>query len=164
MDLFTNTQCDNQKEKLNKSEPEVIVNVDYFKEQNKIFENTNNSNPFYDKNVLFSKKLKGNKYSEFQIIGNFGGWADDSELTIETDYYIISNTLMNEIKSNPLHPIIENLNNVLNVYSAAEKKKIRNYKYKNLQIISEESFLRFVENRCKEINDTVTLNLINKLK
>lgn len=164
MDLFSNPPEQKKKENPNKSEPEVIVDIDYLYMQNSIFKSTKKSNPFYDKEVLFSDKLLGNKYVEFQIIGNLGGWANDRELTLETEYYIISNSIIAEIINNPNHPIVEKLNETLNVYSQTEKKRILNYRYKKLQIISEEVFLNHVIKRCEEINDTVTMKLITKLK
>ncbi len=146
------------------SEPEVIVNYEYIKEQVSKFINDSKSNPFYSKNVFFTNQLKGSKYIEFQIIGNLGGWSDDKELTIDTDYFIIADSIMKEISLDENHPLLQELNDKFNVDSVAEKKRIRNYKYKNLQIISEEIFLNHVMRRCNEINDTVTRKLINSLK
>jgi len=146
------------------TESEIIVDSQYINEQVTSFVNNSKSNPFYNKNVVFTTKLKGSKYKEFQIIGNLGGWADDKELTIDTDYFIISDSIINEITVNESHPLLQELNEKLNVYSIAEKKRIRNYKYKNLKIISEKVFLNHVMKRCDEINDRVTEKLINSLK
>jgi len=163
MNLFSQILDEDIKE-LKKTEPEVIVNYEYIKEQVASFSNNSKSNPFYNKNVVFTEKLKGSKYKEFQIIGNLGGWGDDKELTIDTDYFIIADSIMKEILIDQNHPFLQELNNKLNVYSKAEKKRIRNYKYKHLQIISEEVFLNHVMKRCDKINDTVTKKLINSLK
>ncbi|MCZ4694877.1 hypothetical protein DWB61_07700 [Ancylomarina euxinus] len=162
MDLFSQILDEDTKES-KKTKPEVIVNYKYIKEHIVSFINNSKSNPFYNKNVVFTEKLRGSKYKEFQIIGNLGGWADDKELTIDTDYFIISDSIMNEIFANENSPLLQELNEKLNVYSIAEKKRIRNYKYKNLQIISEEAFLNHVMKRCDAINDTVTRKLINSL-
>lgn len=163
MDLFSQILDEEPKES-KKTEPEVIVNYGYIKEQVFKFTNNSKSNPFYNKNVFFTNQLKGNKYSEFQVIGNLGGWANDNELTIDTDYFIIADSIMNEISLDENHPLLKELNKEFNVYSKTENKLIRNYKYKNLQIISEAVFLNHVIKRCNEINDPVTRNLINSLK
>lgn len=155
---------DKETKESKKTEPEVIINYEYIKEQVSRFINDSKSNPFYNKNVVFTEKLKGSKYKEFQIIGNLGGWADEKELTIDTDYFIIADSIMKEISIDQSHPLLQELNDKFNVYSKVEKKRIRNYKYKNLQIISEEVFLNHVMRRCDEIKDTVTGKLINSLK
>jgi len=163
MDLFSQILDEDIKES-KKTEPEVIVNNEYIKEQVTRFINNCKSNPFYNKNVVFTKKLRGCKYKEFQIIGNLGGWPNDKGLTIDADYFIISDSIMKEISLDQNHPFLQELDDKFNVYSIAEKKRIRNYKYKNLQIISEEVFLNHILKRCDEINDRVTGKLINSLK
>lgn len=145
-------------------EIEVIVNYEYIKAQVFKFINETKSNSFYDKKVVFTDKLEGSKYKEFQIIGNLGGWADDKELTIDTDYFIIADSIMKEIALDEKHPLLQSLNDLLNVTLAKGKKRILNYKYKNLQIISEDVFLNHVLKRCDEMNDNVTRKLINSLK
>lgn len=164
MDLFSSLPEEQQKEIVNEIEPEIIVDIDYLKLQDTLFHQSQKSNPFYNKNVVFSDKLLGNKYLKFQIIGNLGGWVNETELSKEVDFFIISKSLKDEIENNSSHPFLEQLNSLLNVYSITEKKKIRNYKFKKLQIISEESFLKFIAKRCKEIDDRATMTLIDKIK
>ncbi|MGZ2371420.1 hypothetical protein ACXR6G_16695 [Ancylomarina sp. YFZ004] len=167
MDLFSQILDEESKESKkteSESEPELIVNYGYIKEQVFKFTKNSKSNPFYNKNVIFTEKLRDSKYKEFQIIGNLGGWGDDKELTIDADYLIISDVIISEIIENDNHLLLNELNEKLNVYSIAEKKRIRNYKFKSLQIISEEVFLNHIMNRCNEINDTVTRKLIDSLK
>lgn len=163
MDLFSQTLEENIAD-LKKMEIEVIVNYEYIKAQVFKFINETKSNSFYDKKVVFTDKLEGSKYKEFQIIGNLGGWADDKELTIDTDYFIIADSIMKEIALDEKHPLLQSLNDLLNVTLAKGKKRILNYKYKNLQIISEDVFLNHVLKRCDEMNDNVTRKLINSLK
>ncbi|MRT94367.1 hypothetical protein [Ancylomarina sp. 16SWW S1-10-2] len=163
MDLFSQILDEDTKES-KKTEPEVIVNYRYIKEQIFKFTKNSKSNPFYNKNVVFTEKLRDSKYKEFQIIGNLGGWGDDKELTIDTDYLIISDVIISEIIENENHPLLNELNEKFNVISKTEKKRIRNYKYKNIQIISEEVFLNHIMCRCNEINDTVNKKIIDSLK
>ncbi len=163
MDLFSDFFENERELKKNKPDPEIKVDLEFIENQISSFLKNSKSNPFYDKNICFTKGLKGNKYIEFQIIGNLGGWANDEELTIYTYYFIISDKYMKEIKENENHPIIKMLNDKLNVDSAAEKKRIRNYKYNVLTILSEDAFLKHVMKRCNMINDNVTKDLILKL-
>jgi hypothetical protein len=161
MNLFSQLNDDNIK-KVDKDAKKV--DLSYINEHISFFLNNSKSNPFYNKNVFFTDKLKGNKLLEFQIIGNLGGWATDSEFTIDTDYFIISDTFMDEIsleKEN--HPVLKMLNDKLFTYSKAEKRIINNYKYNDLIIISEDAFLSHVMKRCNIINDNVTKDLILKL-
>ena len=163
MDLFTNSPETAKESKKNKPESEIKVDYIFIETQISNFIKRNKSNLFYDKNIVFSKELRGNKFIEFQIIGNLGGWADDEKLTIETDYFIISDKIINDIKINKNDQTLKMLDEILNIYSKAEKGRIRNYKYNGLKIISEEVFLNMVLNRCNKINDNVTKELILKL-
>lgn len=110
------------------------------------------SNPFYDKDVYFTQKLKGYKYVEFQIIGNLGGHPNDYEFNTNTDYFIIGDSLIMDLKDGKKDEQLIDLEKRLN-----EKGK----KYNQLKIISESAFLKHIRKRCEEIGDKVTLNLIN---
>jgi hypothetical protein len=63
------------------------------------FLTTSKSNPFYDKNIFFTQGLWTTKYTEFQIIGNLGGWANDYEFNTQTEYYIIADSLLKDLRT-----------------------------------------------------------------
>lgn len=150
------------KPKIKKPKPKIIVNIDFFKKQNKLFLENSKSNPFYDKNIYFTQGLKGDKYRQFQLLGNLGAWADDDEFSIETDFYIISDLLMKDLENDPKHKLFCSLYHRINVYLKVEKGIFANYKYEKLQFISESTMHKHVLKRCNEIGDINTKELIPK--
>lgn len=112
------------------------------------------SNPFYNKNVFFTSGLRTLKYNEFQIIGNLGGWANDNEFNTKTDYFIIADRLIDDLKEGKVDEQIQQLEIIINA---------KGKKYKKLKIISEIALLNHIVKRCYEINDKVNLRLLNKI-
>jgi hypothetical protein len=105
-------------------------------------------NQFYDKNVFFTQKLRGSKYNQFQVIGNLGGIPTD------TDFYIISDFIFEEVKCGIIDTQLVELGKKLN-----SKGK----KHTKLKVLTEKVFLEHIHKRCLKINDQVTLHLISKL-
>lgn len=76
----------------------IEINEASVNNYSEIFLETSKPNQFYDKNVFFTQKLRDSKYNQFQVIGNLGGLPTDSEFTSETDFYIISDFIFEELK------------------------------------------------------------------
>ena len=110
------------------------------------------SNPFYDKNVFFTKGLRADKYLEFQIIGNMGGHSNDYDFSIGTDFYIVADSLIEELGTGTKDPQLVELEKKINA---------KGKKHKKLKILSERAFLQHMLKRSHEIDDKVTLDLIN---
>lgn len=112
------------------------------------------SNPFYEKNIFFTHGLRKSKNIEFQIMGNLGGMSNDYEFNTETDYYIISDRLIMDLRAGIKDEQLEQLENKINA---------KGKKHEKLKIISEAAFLRHIRKLCDAIGDNVTLNLLNQL-
>lgn len=97
------------------------LNLETINKYCELFIEQSKSNQFYNKNVFFTQKLEGSKYNQFQVVGNIRGIPSDSEFTSETDFYIISNEILKDLKNG----------NIDNQILELEKKKIR--KVKNIQ-------------------------------
>jgi hypothetical protein len=134
---------------------QIIISNEYIENRNYDFLLNSKQNEFYGKNVFFTQGLKGNRFVYFQIIGNLGGTANDFDFNIQTEYYIIANSLMDNLKAGIIDVQLEELEKKLNG---------KGKKYTHLKIISTETFIKFVVNRCLAIGDQVTLNLINSVK
>lgn len=138
---------------MEKKKEKTIIDFDYILNSSKSFVNESKSNPFYDKNVFFTQELRAsNKLYEFQIIGNLGGWADDTSFGNETDFYIVSESYMQKLK------LGDKPNQIIDLETRINAK---GKKHKNLKIISENTFLNFCKKRSDEINDTSTNHYIN---
>ena len=132
----------------------ITIDNDYIDKFSNDFLTTSTSNPFYDKNIFFTQGLRTTKYIEFQIIGNLGGLANDSEFNTETDYFIIADSLIENLRTGKKDDQLQQLEKKINA---------KGKKYDKLIIISEYSFLLHIRKRCNEIGDNVTLDLINQV-
>jgi hypothetical protein len=103
------------------------------------FLTTSRSNPFYNKNIFFTQGLRTTKYTEFQIIGNLGGWANDYEFNTETDYYIIADSLLKDLRMGMKDEQLQQLEKKINA---------KGKKHEKLKIISESAFLKHIKKRC----------------
>ena len=130
----------------------IAIDIETIKRYSTDFLTNSKSNPFYNKNVFFSHGLKTSKYIEFQIIGNLGGLGDDYEFNSETDFYIIADTLIEDLKIGKTDHQLEQLEKKLNA---------KGKKYEKLKILSETAFLQHIRQRCDEIGDSVTSHLVN---
>jgi hypothetical protein len=117
----------------------------------KIFVDKCKPNQFYDKNVFFTQNLRGSKNNQFQVIGNLGGLPTDSDFSSDTDFYIISDFIFEELKRG-------NMNSQL--IELEKKINSKGKKHTKLKVLTEKVFLEHIQNRCLNINDRVTLNLI----
>ncbi|WP_291727987.1 hypothetical protein [Bernardetia sp.] len=131
----------------------IITDFQSIQKSSELFLRDSPSNPFYNKNVFFTQNLKANKHIEFQIIGNLGGFANDREIDYNTDYIIVSDTLMEGLKNNFIHEKLEEIQKIFD-----EKPD----KYYKIKIVSESAFLQHIKKRCEKGSDQVTLNLINR--
>ena len=113
---------------------------------------TSQSNPFCNRNVFFTQGLKTSKYIEFQIIGNLGGLGIDYEFSSETDFYIIADNLIADLKEGKTDHQLDQLEKKLNA---------KGNKYEKLKILSESAFLQHIRQRCDAIGDNVTSHLVN---
>lgn len=130
------------------------LNLETINKYCELFIEQSKSNQFYNKNVFFTQKLEGSKYNQFQVIGNLGGIPSESEFTSETDFYIISNEILKDLKNG----------NIDNQILELEKKiNSKGKKHTKLKILTEKIFLEHIHKRCLEINDQVTLNLIKNI-
>ena len=116
------------------------------------FLTTSKSNPFYDKNICFTQGLRTTKYIEFQIIGNLGGWANDYEFNTETDYYIIADSLIEDLQTGRKDEQLQQLEKKIN---AKGKKHLK------LKIISETAFLKHVKNWSSSTDTNLRFILFN---
>ncbi len=130
------------------------LNFETINIHNNLFIEKSKSNQFYNKNVFFTQKLKGSKYNQFQVIGNLGGIPSDNEFNSETDFYIISEEIMQDLKNGKIDNQIVELEKKIN---AKGKKHIK------LKILTENIFLEHIYKRCSDINDNATLHLIREL-
>ncbi|PRZ19579.1 hypothetical protein [Flavobacterium granuli] len=111
-------------------------------------------NQFYDKSIFFTQNLNGSKHNHFQIIGNLGGYPTESEFLSETNFYIISEKIINDLKNGNLDNQIIELEKKLNA---------KGKKHSKLKILTEKVFLKHIEERSLNIGDMVTLELVNKI-
>lgn len=132
----------------------IEINEKSINEYSKIFIEQCKSNQFYNKNVFFTENLRGSKYNQFQVIGNLGGFPTQTEFIGDTDFFIISDFDFEELKNgNVAKKIIDLEKN----YNSKGKKHTK------LKILTEKVLLEHIHQRCLEINDQVTLNLIKDL-
>lgn len=123
-------------------------------EYSKIFIEQCKSNQFYNKNTFFTENLRGSKHNQFQVIGNLGGFPTQTEIIGDTDFFIISDFDIEELRNgNVSKKLIE----LEKSYNSKGKKHTK------LKILTEKVFLEHIHQRCLEINDQVTLNLIKDL-
>lgn len=120
----------------------------------KLFIEQSKNNQFYDKNVFFTENLRGSKYNYFQVIGNLGGFATQTEFIGDTDFFIISDFDFEELKNGNISKELKELEKN---YNSKGKKHTK------LKILTERVFLEHIHKRCLEINDQVTLKLIKDL-
>lgn len=132
----------------------IEINENSVNAFSEIFLEKSKPNQFYDKNVFFTQKLRGSKYNQFQVIGNLGGLPTDSEFTTDTNFYIISDFIFEELKSGFMDTQLIELEKKLN-----SKGK----KHTKLKVLTEKVFLEHIHKRCLNINDQVTLHLIREL-
>lgn len=132
----------------------ITIDIDTIDKFSDEFLTTSKSNPFYEKNIFFTQGLRTTKYTEFQIIGNLGGLANDYEFSAETDYYIIADSIIKDLQTGKIDEQLQQLEKKINA---------KGKKHEKLKIISETAFLNHVKKRCDETNDNVTLDLINRV-
>ena len=134
---------------------QIVIDLKYLEERNKYFLSSSEQNAFYGKNVYFTQGLIKDKYVYFQILGNLGAMATDFDFSPQTEFFIISRVLVDKLREGLKDTQLVDLEGKLNA---------KGKKYTHLQIISADTLLKFVENRCLVINDQVPLNLINRVK
>lgn len=132
----------------------IEINENTINTFSEIFLEKSKPNQFYDKNVFFTQKLRGSKYNQFQVIGNLGGLPTDSEFSADTDFYIISDFNIDELKRGIFNDQLIELEKKIN-----SKGK----KHSKLKILTEKVFLKHIHERCLNINDQATLHLILEL-
>lgn len=132
----------------------ITINYETINKFSVEFTNLAKSNPFYNKDVFFTEGFGDKRFIEYQIVGNLGGHPNDYEFNVQTDFYIIADSLINDLRQSKKSTQLKHLEEKLN-----DKGK----KYQHLWIISESAFLKHVHKRCIEIGDKVTLALINKV-
>jgi hypothetical protein len=132
----------------------IEINETSIKSFIEVFLENSKPNQFYDKNVFFTQKLRCSKYNQFQVIGNLGGLPIDSDFSSDTDFYIISDFIFEELKRGNIDSQIIELEKKIN-----SKGK----KHAKLKVLTEKVFIEHIHERCLNINDQVTLNLIREL-
>lgn len=132
----------------------IKIDVETIDKFSREFLSSSKSNPFYNKNVYFTSGLKTSKYTEFQIIGNLGGWPNDYDFSAKTDYFIIADSIIADLREGKINEQIRDLEVSINA---------KGKKHKKLKIISENTFLKHIEKRCNKIDDKVTLELLNRI-
>lgn len=60
---------------------------------------TKKSNPFYGKNVYFSEGLCSDPLLFFQLIGNYGGWGTNRDLSLDIDVVVLSDKILATLKT-----------------------------------------------------------------
>lgn len=143
---FRKTENMEETEKIEINETTINNFIEIFLEKSK-------PNQFYDKNVFFTQKLRGSKNNQFQVIGNLGGLPTDSEFSSDTDFYIISDFIFEELK----HGIIDS-----QLVELGKKLNSKGKKHAKLKVLTEKIFIGHIHKRCLSINDQVTLNLIQE--
>lgn len=132
----------------------IVINETSINNFIEIFLEKSKPNQFYDKNVFFTQKLRGLKNNQFQMIGNLGGLPTESEFTSDTDFYIISDFIFEELKRGNIDAQLIELEKKIN-----SKGK----KHTKLKVLTEKILLEHIHKRCLSINDQVTLNLIREV-
>ena len=132
----------------------IEINENSINTFSEIFLEKSKPNQFYDKNVFFSKKIRGSKYNQFQVIGNLGGVPTDAEFSSDTDFFIISDFIIEELKRGIKDEQLIELEKKLN-----SKGK----KHTKLKVLTEKVYLKHIHERCLNINDQATLHLIREL-
>lgn len=137
-----------------KTKDQIILDIDTINQFSNEFLSTSNLNPFYNKNIYLSQGLRTIKYTEFQILGNLGGWANDYEFNTQTDFYVIADSIIHDLKNGKKDNQLSLLEMKIN-----DKGK----KYENLKIIHETAFLIQVKKLCDTLGDNATLNLLKRI-
>jgi DNA polymerase III subunit epsilon len=114
----------------------------------------NKYNDFSGKNVYFSSDLSIERTTAFQHVGNCSGYGHDydKDEISNSDYFIISDKLIIDLK------------NGIKNKSIIDFEKIRNEaqnrgNLKSVKLISESTFLNYIENRVKFQKGEIKMNL-----
>lgn len=132
----------------------IEINENSINTFSEIFLKKSKSNQFYNKTVFFTQNLRGSKHNQFQVIGNLGGLPAESEFSADTDFYIISDFIVKELKRGIIDEQLIELGKKIN-----SKGK----KYSKLKVLTEKVFLEHIHERCLSINDQATLDLIREI-
>jgi hypothetical protein len=139
---------------MDKTKEYIKIDNDTVRQFSQDFLAKSTANPFYGKNVFFTQGLRADKHIEFQILGNLGAWASDTEFSGETDYYIIADNLLRDLLINKMDEQLQVLEKEINAKGKRHDK---------LKIISESAMLKYVTELCEAVNDTVTLDLVKRV-
>jgi len=93
---------------------QILIDTEYIENRNSYFLLNSKPNIFYGKNVFFTEGLNEFRFVYFQIIGNLGGTANDFDFSVQTDFYIIANSLIDRLKNGIRDIQIEDLERKLN--------------------------------------------------
>jgi len=110
-------------------------------------------NPLYDRRVFFAPGIKTKPTVIWQMVGNLGGWVENSDIGISTDFVIIPDTMVEALKNGQQDPLL---------LEVEKKMNGKGRGYDGLRIVSEGTFLAFVRRRSEETGDAVMQNLLNQ--
>lgn len=102
---------------------------------------------------IFTHKIPGNKYLFWQIIGDLAGSASETFDPSTADYIMLPKSTIESLKNGVKDELILLVSKVYN------ESKAKKFTYK---FVLEDDLIPFAKSRSMKINDTITLNLIEK--
>ena len=110
-------------------------------------------NPVYDCNVWFAPGVKLREPAVCQIVGNLGGWVENAEIDLSTDFVIIPDAMVEALKCGRQDPLLVMLEKKING---------KGRKYDQLRVISEGTLVAYVRRRVEKTGDEVMMNLLKQ--
>jgi hypothetical protein len=141
----------------------IIINEDYLNENKTQLLNDAPLNYLYGKEVFFTTGFNQNKYILFQMIGNFGAYANDYEYDDSINVFVLSDSYYEQVKKGFKDEILKKVEKKLNSKRESEKKPLP-ITEKNPLVITKSSLLDFVKKRSSSYGDKVTQELIDSFQ
>ncbi len=141
----------------------IIINEEYLNENKIQLLNDAPLNYLYGKEVFFTAGFNKNKYILFQMIGNFGAYANDYEYDDSINVFVLSDSYYEQVKNGFKDEILKKVEKKLNSKRESEKKPYPIIE-KNPLVITKSSLIDFVKKRTSFYGDNVTQNLINSFQ
>lgn len=130
------------------------ITIDQIEADSRAFLRRNKYNDFLDKIVYFSSDLSIERTSAFQHVGNCSGYGHDYDLEeiSNSNYFVISNSLLGDLKNGIKNKSIIDFEQIRN--KAQNRGNVQ-----SIKLISESVFLEYMERRIKFQNGEIKMNI-----
>jgi hypothetical protein len=127
----------------------IVITEEYLKKGNPTLLEDAPLNYLYGEEVFFTPGFNDDKSILFQMVGNLGAYANDYDLDASINVFVISNILLEKMKTGSKDEILLLLENKLNS---------KGQPFKDLLIITESALINFINKRISCYNDTATVS------